>query len=169
METKYSIAHIFKSLHGFLMHNIWECLKYFCRLAAWLAVWMARYFMGLDIKIKGIGFLTLADVDVRLGPDLHVVCHAFKYYCNYQFDEQLGNVLSWTFSVDLYSYGLQSKTVTLAILIISMSSRRIELCKNCCGDVIMFYVGNKRCCIVLYCIVLHCIALRCVALRCIVL
>ena len=32
--------------------------------------------MGLDIKIKGIGFLTLADVDVRLGPDLHVVCQS---------------------------------------------------------------------------------------------
>ena len=25
--------------------------------------------------------------------------------------------------------------------------------KNCCCGVIVFYVGNKRCCIVLYCIV----------------
>ena len=28
--------------------------------------------------------------------------------------------------------------------------------KNCCYNVIVFYVGNKRCCIVLYCIVLYC-------------
>ena len=27
---------------------------------------------------------------------------------------------------------------------------------NCCCDVIVFYVGNKLCCIVLYCIVLYC-------------
>ena len=32
--------------------------------------------------------------------------------------------------------------------------------KNCCCDVIVFYVGNKRCCIVLYCIVLYCIVLK---------
>ena len=41
--------------------------------------------------------------------------------------------------------------------------------KNCCCDVIVFYVGNKRCCIVLYCIVLHCIVLYCIVLYCIVL
>ena len=30
--------------------------------------------------------------------------------------------------------------------------------KNCCYNVIVFYVGNKRCCIIiLYCIVLYCI------------
>ena len=29
--------------------------------------------------------------------------------------------------------------------------------KNCSCGVIVFYVGNKRCCIVLYCIVLYCI------------
>ena len=28
--------------------------------------------------------------------------------------------------------------------------------KHCCHNVIVFYVGNKRCCIVLYCIVLYC-------------
>ena len=27
---------------------------------------------------------------------------------------------------------------------------------NCWCNVIVFYVGNKRCCIVLYCIVLYC-------------
>ena len=27
---------------------------------------------------------------------------------------------------------------------------------NCCCNVILFYVGNKRRCIVLYCIVLYC-------------
>jgi len=36
--------------------------------------------MGLDVKIKGVGFLTLADVDISLGPDLHVVCLFFCYY-----------------------------------------------------------------------------------------
>ena len=44
--------------------------------------------------------------------------------------------------------------------------------KNCCCDVIVFYVGHKRCCIVLYCIVLYCIVicnLYCIALYCIVL
>ena len=30
---------------------------------------------------------------------------------------------------------------------------------NCWCNVIMLYVGNKRCCIVLYCIVLYCIVL----------
>ena len=43
--------------------------------------------------------------------------------------------------------------------------------KNCCYNVIMFYVGNKRCCIVLhgmvwYCIVLHCTVLYCIVLYC---
>ena len=32
--------------------------------------------------------------------------------------------------------------------------------KHCCCGVIVFYVGNKRCCIVLYCIVLYCIGKR---------
>ena len=41
--------------------------------------------------------------------------------------------------------------------------------KNCCCGVIVFYVGNKRCCIVLYCIVLYCIVLYCIVLYCIVL
>ena len=31
--------------------------------------------------------------------------------------------------------------------------------RNCWCNVIVFYVGNKRCCIVLYCIVLYCIVL----------
>ena len=39
---------------------------------------------------------------------------------------------------------------------------------NCWCNVIVFYVGNKRC-IVLYCIALHCIALHCIALHCIAL
>ena len=30
--------------------------------------------------------------------------------------------------------------------------------KNCCCDEIVFYIGNKRCSIVLYCIVLCCVA-----------
>ena len=33
----------------------------------------------------------------------------------------------------------------------------------------MYFVGNKRCCIVLYCVALRCVALRCVALRCVAL
>ena len=41
--------------------------------------------------------------------------------------------------------------------------------KNCCCGVIVFYVGNKRCCIVLYCTVLYCIVLYCIVLYCIVL
>ena len=41
--------------------------------------------------------------------------------------------------------------------------------KTCCCGVIVFYVGNKRCCIVLYCIVLYCIVLYCIVLYCIVL
>ena len=41
--------------------------------------------------------------------------------------------------------------------------------KNCCCGVIVFDVGNKRCCIVLYCIVLYCIVLYCIVLYCIVL
>ena len=41
--------------------------------------------------------------------------------------------------------------------------------KNCCFNVIVFFVGNKRCCIVLYCIVLYCIVLYCIVLYCIVL
>ena len=40
---------------------------------------------------------------------------------------------------------------------------------NCWCNVIVFYVGNKRCCIVLYCIVLYCIVLYCIVLYCIVL
>ena len=41
---------------------------------------------------------------------------------------------------------------------------------NCwCNVVFMFYVGNKRCCIVLYCIVLYCIVLYCIVLYCIIL
>ena len=42
---------------------------------------------------------------------------------------------------------------------------------NCCYNVILFYVGNRRCCIVLYCtgIVLYCIVLYCIVLYCIVL
>ena len=39
---------------------------------------------------------------------------------------------------------------------------------NCWCNVIVFYVGNKRCCIVLYCIVLYCIVLYCIVLYCIV-
>ena len=35
---------------------------------------------------------------------------------------------------------------------------------NCWCNVIVFYVGNKRCCVVLYCIVLHFTALHCSAL-----
>ena len=33
------------------------------------------------------------------------------------------------------------------------------LVKNCCYTVIVFYVGNKRCCIVLYRIALYCIVI----------
>ena len=40
---------------------------------------------------------------------------------------------------------------------------------HCWCTVIVFYVGNKRCCIVLYCIVLYCIVLYCIVLYCIVL
>ncbi len=40
--------------------------------------------------------------------------------------------------------------------------------KHCCCGVIVLYVGNKRCCIVLYCIVLYCIVLYCIVLYCIV-
>ena len=40
---------------------------------------------------------------------------------------------------------------------------------NCWCNVIVFYVRNKRCCIVLYCIVLYCIVLYCIVLYCIVL
>ena len=36
--------------------------------------------------------------------------------------------------------------------------------RNCWCNVIVFYVGNKRCCIVLYCIVLYCIVLYCIVL-----
>ena len=36
----------------------------------------------------------------------------------------------------------------------------------CDVQVIVFYVGNKRCCIVLYCIVLYCTVLYCTALHC---
>ena len=36
------------------------------------------------------------------------------------------------------------------------------LATNCCCNVILFYVGNKRRCIVLYCIVLYCIVLYCI-------
>ena len=35
---------------------------------------------------------------------------------------------------------------------------------NCWCNVIVFYVGNKRCCIVLYCIVLYCIVLYCIVI-----
>ena len=41
--------------------------------------------------------------------------------------------------------------------------------KNCCYNVIVFFVVTKRCCIVLYCIVLYCIVLYCIVLYCIVL
>ena len=40
---------------------------------------------------------------------------------------------------------------------------------NCWCNVIVFYVGNKRCCIALHCIALYCIVLYCIVLYCIVL
>ena len=54
------------------------------------------------------------------------------------------------------------------IILLSTSFPTIPMLgKNGCCDVIVYYVGNKRCCIVLYCIALHCIALHCIALHCI--
>ena len=43
------------------------------------------------------------------------------------------------------------------IILLSTSFPTIlMLGKSCCCGVIVFYVGNKRCCIVLHCIVLYC-------------
>ena len=36
---------------------------------------------------------------------------------------------------------------------------------NCCCDVMVFYIGNRRCCVVLCCVVLYCIVLYCIELE----